>query len=78
MASIYDKALKRKDYSGIVDKDKESEAVDVKAKGGKKSKLGALPKLDAPRAGAGVGKIVNLMSVDANKVRSTASGEAKL
>ena len=26
MAAIYDKALKRKDFSGIVDKDKKSEA----------------------------------------------------
>jgi hypothetical protein len=28
MASIYDKALKRKDYSGIIDKEKAKEAED--------------------------------------------------
>jgi hypothetical protein len=31
MAAIYDKALKRKDYSGIIDKDKQKEAADKKA-----------------------------------------------
>lgn len=31
MAAIYDKALKRKDYSGIIDKDKQKEADQKKA-----------------------------------------------
>jgi len=31
MAAIYDKALKRQDYSGIIDKDKAKEAADKKA-----------------------------------------------
>jgi hypothetical protein len=31
MAAIYDKALKRKDYSGIIDKEKQKEAADKKA-----------------------------------------------
>lgn len=31
MASIYDKALKRKDFSGIIDKDKQTEAAEKKA-----------------------------------------------
>ena len=31
MAAIYDKALKRKDYSGIIDKDKQQEADQKKA-----------------------------------------------
>lgn len=52
MAAVYDKALKRKDYSGIVD-----EAQEGKLTGG-----------SDPQAGADVGKIVNLMSVDANTV----------
>ncbi|KAI0048026.1 multidrug resistance-associated ABC transporter [Auriscalpium vulgare] len=59
MAAIYDKALKRKDFSGIVDKDKD--------KGNGKTADGAKEesKDDDPKAGAGVGKIVNLMSSDA-------------
>lgn len=57
MTAIYDKALKRKDFSGITDKDGKAN-VDIKdAKG------------DDPKAGADVGKIVNLMAGDANKVR---------
>jgi len=31
MAAIYDKALKRKDYSGIIDKEKQNEAAEKKA-----------------------------------------------
>ena len=31
MAAIYDKALKRKDYSGIIDKEKQKEAADKRA-----------------------------------------------
>lgn len=31
MAAIYDKALKRKDFSGIIDKDKAKDAADAKA-----------------------------------------------
>lgn len=31
MAAIYAKALKRKDYSGVIDKDKQQEASDKKA-----------------------------------------------
>ncbi len=55
MTAIYDKALKRKDLSGIVtpqDKDKTKD----KASDGK------------PKAGADIGKIVNLMAGDANRV----------
>ena len=54
MTAIYDKALKRKDFSGIVDKDKKDEKDKDKA--------------DDPKAGADIGKIVNLMSGDANRV----------
>ena len=54
MAAIYDKALKRKDFSGIVDKD----AAEKKARppGAKED-----AKADEPKAGADIGKIVNLM-----------------
>ncbi|KAF8996876.1 hypothetical protein BDQ17DRAFT_1391964 [Cyathus striatus] len=51
MAAIYDKALKRRDYSGIVDKE------EAKAKKGEDK-----AKADDPKAGADIGKIVNLMA----------------
>ncbi|TFK72661.1 hypothetical protein BDN72DRAFT_876371 [Pluteus cervinus] len=54
MAAIYDKALKRKDFSGIVNKDNTNE--DVKAKP------------NEPKAGADIGKIVNLMASDADQI----------
>lgn len=66
MAAIYDKALKRKDYSGTVDRD----AADNKAgSSGKKDS-----KADEPKAGADIGKIVNLMSGDANRISNVVSG----
>lgn len=61
MASIYEKALKRKDYSGIVDKD----AAEKKSKGASKKPD---PKADDPKAGADIGKIVNMMSGDASRI----------
>ncbi|KAH7911841.1 hypothetical protein BJ138DRAFT_1125686, partial [Hygrophoropsis aurantiaca] len=64
MAAIYDKALKRSDYSGIIDKDKAQEAADKKA-GIDNSKN---PTADDPKAGADIGKIVNLMAGDSNRV----------
>ncbi|KAJ8589109.1 P-loop containing nucleoside triphosphate hydrolase protein [Rhizopogon salebrosus TDB-379] len=70
MAAIYDKALKRQDYSGIVDKDKAKEAADKKAG----IKAGENPNADDPKAGADVGKIVNLMAVDANRIANMVSG----
>ncbi|KAJ7592171.1 hypothetical protein C8J56DRAFT_932695 [Mycena floridula] len=65
MAAVYDKALKMRDYSGIIDQDKKKEAEDKKnrtdtTKDGKKT-----DDKDEPRAGANIGKIVNLMSSDA-------------
>lgn len=98
MAAIYDKALKRKDYSGIIDKEKQNEAAEKKADSNgtssskfcfaliwyvwptqccsfihaDKDKIKAKDAKDAkanePKAGADVGKIVNLMSVDCNRV----------
>ncbi|KAF8836435.1 P-loop containing nucleoside triphosphate hydrolase protein [Paxillus ammoniavirescens] len=70
MAAIYDKALKRQDYSGIVDKDKVKEAADKKAG----ISPSANPTADDPKAGADVGKIVNLMAVDANRIAMMVSG----
>ncbi|EIW82703.1 multidrug resistance-associated ABC transporter [Coniophora puteana RWD-64-598 SS2] len=62
MAAVYNKALKRVDYSGIVDKSKlERRSADGNTK--KAEKEG-----DEPTAGADVGKIVNLMAVDTNRV----------
>ena len=60
MAAIYDKALKRKDLSGVVDKDKKNDKETER----KKEKNAS----DDPKAGADIGKIVNLMSGDANRV----------
>ncbi|KIK63814.1 hypothetical protein GYMLUDRAFT_40900 [Collybiopsis luxurians FD-317 M1] len=63
MAVIYDKALKRKDLSGIVRKSEEN-------KDQKNKKSTDDPKSDKNKEelGADVGKIVNLMAVDANRV----------
>ncbi|KAL4065664.1 hypothetical protein V8B97DRAFT_1983434 [Scleroderma yunnanense] len=55
MDAIYDKALKRRDFSGFVNKDAATTADDT-------------DKLDAPKPNANVGKAVNLMTIDANKV----------
>lgn len=65
MASIYDKALKRKDFSGVVDKDA---AKSAKVPAGKID-----AKADDPKAGADIGKIVNLMAGDASRVSITAA-----
>ncbi|KAF9447375.1 hypothetical protein P691DRAFT_782489 [Macrolepiota fuliginosa MF-IS2] len=78
MASIYDKALKRKDYSGVVDntKDKKIEGDEGPDENGHKQakknvasgKEAQKEGADDPKAGADVGKIVNLMSGDADKI----------
>ncbi|KAI0649819.1 multidrug resistance-associated ABC transporter [Trametes meyenii] len=61
MASVYDKALKRKDFSGVVGKD---EVAKPSAEG--------LPEptgeANEPKTSADIGKIVNLMAVDANRI----------
>ncbi|KAI0672246.1 multidrug resistance-associated ABC transporter [Trametes maxima] len=66
MASIYDKALKRKDFSGIVNKEET-------AKGPKGAEKKPDAKADDPKAGADIGKIVNLMAGDANRISMTVS-----
>ncbi|KAF8439690.1 multidrug resistance-associated ABC transporter [Boletus edulis BED1] len=70
MAAIYDKALKRKDYSGIIDKDKLKD--DANRKAGISTSED--PSGDEPKAGADVGKIVNLMAVDAGRIANMISG----
>ncbi|KAI0275322.1 multidrug resistance-associated ABC transporter [Gloeopeniophorella convolvens] len=70
MAAIYDKALKRKDFSGIVDKDKLAKTPDADDKKSKDAEA----KADDPKAGADVGKIVNLMAGDANRIAMMVSG----
>ncbi|KAK7005882.1 hypothetical protein R3P38DRAFT_3040178 [Favolaschia claudopus] len=62
MAAIYDKTLKRRDYSGVVD---EQNAAGKEEAGGQKT--------TESKAGANTGKIVNLMAVDANQVAYLAS-----
>jgi hypothetical protein len=92
MAAIYDKALKRRDFSGVVDEEKAKEAAEKKAA----AAAGPLPvlskaemkakakedkkkaeKADDPKAGAAdTGKIVNLMAGDANRVAMQTSGKS--
>ena len=59
MASIYDKALKRKDFSGAVRKDDEVKDPE---------------KANDPKSSADVGKVVNMMSGDANQIAFLVSG----
>jgi hypothetical protein len=63
MAAIYEKALRRKDFSGVTNKDitnpdQDHDTSTTKSKG---------PEPKAKTAGADIGKIVNLMSSDANR-----------
>ncbi|KAF8224098.1 hypothetical protein L208DRAFT_1313304 [Tricholoma matsutake] len=86
MASIYDKALKSKDYLGIVDKEKEKAKMgtgvgakekkkeEKERKESKKEEQKAREKADDPKAGADVEKIVNLMTRDANKISQMVLG----
>jgi hypothetical protein len=70
MAAIYDKALKRKDFSGIVSKDNPKE---TDGKKDTKARADAKAKEDDPRPGADIGKIVNLMAGDANRIAMMSS-----
>ncbi|KAG8824518.1 hypothetical protein FRC19_001616 [Serendipita sp. 401] len=76
MAAIFEKSLKRKDFSGSVDKNSKLAAGETEGKG--KGKEPAKEKSDSKKpdtkkAGADIGKIVNLMSNDANRVSNTAA-----
>ncbi|KAH8109668.1 hypothetical protein DFH11DRAFT_1843160 [Phellopilus nigrolimitatus] len=84
MSAIYDKALKRRDFSGVVNTDAKDAKLDAdegnKTKGGKRDKKAEKKekerkeKADDPKAGADVGKIVNLMAGDANRISMLVSG----
>ena len=73
MAAIYDKALKRKDFSGVVNKDNSKEVSSSDGKKDSKANAAAKAKEDDPKPGADIGKIVNLMAGDANRVAMTSS-----
>ncbi|KAG8815537.1 hypothetical protein FRC18_001456 [Serendipita sp. 400] len=76
MAAIFEKSLKRKDFSGSVDKNSKPAAGETEGKGkGKEPAKGKSDskKPDTKKAGADIGKIVNLMSNDANRVSNTAA-----
>ena len=73
MAAIYDKALKRKDFSGVVNKDNSKEASDSNGKKDSRANADTKAKEDDPKPGADIGKIVNLMAGDANRVAMTSS-----
>ena len=77
MISVYDKALRRKDFSGIAKSDKKDEDEDDKKKDDKKkgdkkddkkSKDKAKTEEKKPKVEADIGKIVQLMSVDADRI----------
>jgi hypothetical protein len=79
MASIYAKALVRKDYSGIIDKKEQKDPKDNDKSSGTQSNTSQSSKDKKPKddtkntSGADVGKIVQLMSGDANRVAQTTS-----
>ncbi|KAJ6559095.1 hypothetical protein DFH09DRAFT_1161859 [Mycena vulgaris] len=76
MAAIYDKALKRKDFSGIIDKEKAQHAPKGAASpaGSRNSPAKSTPKSTTKTdeskgtVGADLAKIVNLMSGDAERI----------
>jgi len=66
MADVYEKALRRRDPSGAVGED--SDKLDDKDKDGKKGGDGKKKKkVQEGRGSSSTGKIVSLMSGDANK-----------
>ncbi|KAJ7123089.1 multidrug resistance-associated ABC transporter [Mycena epipterygia] len=71
MAAIYEKTLKRKDFSGVVDKEKTGKAVPKAAT--KEDKAKAKAEANDPKAGADTAKILNLMSSDAGEIASVTS-----
>ncbi|KAJ7508941.1 hypothetical protein B0H11DRAFT_2169002 [Mycena galericulata] len=85
IAAVYDKALKRKDYSGLVDRDKKSllssSTAAPAAKPTKAQKASAArkaEKADDPKAGADIGKIVSLMAGDQTRVSFIVSNASNI
>jgi ABC-type multidrug transport system fused ATPase/permease subunit len=89
MAAIYDKALKRKDLAGAARPTESKPAVEESKKRRSKSKKKLsraerkraakeakkqAQKADEPKAGADIGKIVNLMAGDTTRLQTTMSG----
>lgn len=86
MAAIYEKALKRKDFSGVTDEKSASESRPATpepiadGKDAKKGKKGAAKKskleskAEDTRSSADVGKIVQLMSGDTNRIANMVAG----
>lgn len=74
MAAIYEKSLKRKDLSGNVNKESRTGKgdKDAKAKGAANGSP-ANSKKESLKTGADIGKIVNLMSTDANRISNMMS-----
>jgi ABC-type multidrug transport system fused ATPase/permease subunit len=70
MAAIFEKSLKRKDLSGSINKEDQAKEKDKAKDGGKgKGKADASgSEKESLKAGADIGKIVNLMSTDANRI----------
>jgi hypothetical protein len=68
MAAIYDKSLKRKDFSGVVNQSA-STSDDTVAQSKKEESA-----KNEPKAGADTGKIVNLMATDATTISNLFEG----
>lgn len=66
MVAVYDKALKRRDFAGIIDAGAKADAKAAKdtktaKKGGKTDAKGPVKEDLGPKAGAQLSKILNLM-----------------
>jgi high-affinity K+ transport system ATPase subunit B len=85
IAAVYDKALRQKDFFGLVDKDRAREAAERKAElqatslkatqtnAQKQAQKANTEKAEDPGAGVDTGKIVNLMAGDQTRVSTIVS-----
>jgi hypothetical protein len=67
MAAIYDKALKRKDYSGIIDKEKQQEAAEKRAAGG----------ADSPQLSGKTGRFICKLQTDSVLITATSENQGE-